>query len=56
MNYVPLAKNSSGQSDGILKNPLLLPDKVLIAQLKRNSYRGERFKGSFCGGLGLKQM
>ena len=36
MSYLPLANNSPGESGKIFKkNPF---DKVLIAQLKRNSY------------------
>ena len=55
MSYVPFAKNSSGKSGKILKkNP---SDMVLIAQLKGDSYlRVESFRGSFCGGLGLKYL
>ena len=56
MSYVPFAKNSSGKS-GEIKKKKPPSDKVLIAQLKGDSYlRGERFRGSFWGGLGLKHL
>ena len=55
MSYEPFAKNSSGKSGEILKKSPSA--KVLIAQIKGVSYlRGERFRGSFCGGLGRKYL